>query len=856
MGADKDVTTKLILQGEASGMVAAMEQAKNSATGMVTSVQSGLGSLGSAYTGLFGIVATAATVLGGGALFKDAISTTKDVASEVIKLSKAFGITTEDASVLRVALDDAFLTVDDAVGASDRLTRASIKNSDVFKKIGIDIRDGQTGALKDSLAVMTEVNDYLKTLKEGKERDTVAMALYGKGWRDLSGILRLTTDGMKEAKDRAEELHLVFGDDKIKMVKEYKLAMKDIDDVAESLKTQVGLALIPELTRLAVQFGDTAVEIIPPFINGMHSISAEVTRMAMLVDKAGGSMTTFNYAFYKTLELGTRFVTIGQFGDSFKNAAENSDKLNKMYSQRYADNEKILIKMAMAESGLDENGNPLVKKAAAKPAGRAPDNMGGSAATDRAAAAGKYLEYEKAFEERRAGMVKIASDALLEVNRQEYEQGLSDFRTYLETKQALAEEALYADVVAKKAELIAAQKAMKTAETSEVKDKKGNRDTDKENSNVYEAWQKEEQAQKALAEAVGKLALEKKKGSAETAKMTEDVNRGYRETQAQMLDMQGKYVEGAMVRKQLEEESLQRRQLIANAMTGDAAAEQAYWDAEALGIEKVATIRYNEQISENAMLSVWAATRAQNQADELAGTQEFHAMQAAQRGSATENELLRIDRERAAMEQSWAMNTSSEVVYQERMLQLTLYYEQEKTKVKQAETSKQMQLSAGAFGNMATIADAFYQLSGKKSKAAFKVYQATKSGETVISTADGAMKAYSALSGIPYAGPALGALAAAAVVAAGAVQLNNIWSASPDGGSGSVGSVSGGSGYSGSSGSIPVTQPLSSSTTTPPLNVTFAPVFHGPVDQQALTRWTEEYMLPTLRDLKTRGVTA
>ncbi|QXE85967.1 phage tail tape measure protein [Geomonas nitrogeniifigens] len=293
--------------------------------------------------------ATVTAVLAGGAMFKDMVNTTKEVSGEVVKLSKVFGVSASQASVMRVALDDAFLTVDDAVGASDRLTRQALKNGEAFQKAGIDIRDSN-GNLKDSMTVMMEVNDYLKTLKEGKDRDTAAMALYGKGWRELSGILRLTSEGMKEAEDRAKELHLIFGDDKVQAVKKYKSAMKDIDDVAESLKVQLGVALIPELTNLAVAFGDTAAKGIPTFISGLHSVEAEITRMAMLADKAGGSVTTLMWA-----------VTGGKFTDTGKWWAEQ----NKMFAQRYAEGDKRLQELANSEVGLDAAGNPL--KADKKP---------------------------------------------------------------------------------------------------------------------------------------------------------------------------------------------------------------------------------------------------------------------------------------------------------------------------------------------------------------------------------------------------------------------------------------------------------------------------------------------------------
>ena len=80
---------------------------------------------------------------------------------------------------------------------------------------------------------------------------------------------------------------------------------------------------------------------------------------------------------------------------------------------------------------------------------------------------------------------------------------------------------------------------------------------------------------------------------------------------------------------------------------------------------------------------------------------------------------------------------------------------------------------------------------------AFKANKAVQYANTVVNTATSAMSAYSAMAGIPYVGPILGAIAAAAAVAAGAFQIKTIASQQPEdisGGSGAVGTGSAGMG--------------------------------------------------------------
>jgi lambda family phage tail tape measure protein len=72
--------------------------------------------------------------------------------------------------------------------------------------------------------------------------------------------------------------------------------------------------------------------------------------------------------------------------------------------------------------------------------------------------------------------------------------------------------------------------------------------------------------------------------------------------------------------------------------------------------------------------------------------------------------------------------------------------------------------------DMLTVAKA----SGKKG---FIAYKALATSLAIVDTAKAAIAAFSAMAGIPYVGPILGAVAAAAAVAAGAVQIAAINSA-------------------------------------------------------------------------------
>lgn len=523
--ADKEVTSKLILQGDSSGMVSAMEAAKAKFSGIAGGMQSAVGGISNSFVSMGGIVGSVMGVLAGGAM-SAAIAKTKEVAGEVVLLSKAFGISAEEASVLRVALDDSLVSIDTAVAASDRLTRTSLKNSEVFKRLGIDIKDSD-GHLKDSMSLMLEVNDYLLKLKEGKDRDSVAMTLYGKSWRELSSILKFNSGTMEESRERAEKLHLIFGDDRIAQVKAYKLAMKDIEDVSESLKVQLGTALMPVLTELSVAFGDVGVEAANFFAKSLSSGLATAKELGI------------------NLKLIGELASIKMSGGVFYDPPEKKKELAERRAAAIAE-----YKSAMAEMNSPTSHTPAKPE---KPGKYAPEGLEGKK-TDWTAAEAKWVEYYKSFEERKAAQIKISNDYDLELNQQAYDKGLIDYRAYLAKRNDLTLSTLDAAVEAKKNELIAAQNALKTLKPAT--DSKGRSQPDKDSANRADALKKEEEAQKAYLEAVGKVRAAKA-GYAFDSEMAD-----YKEAEringliVQLMEVQGHYEDAARARAAWEQQSV------------------------------------------------------------------------------------------------------------------------------------------------------------------------------------------------------------------------------------------------------------------------------------------------------------
>lgn len=124
--------------------------------------------------------------------------------------------------------------------------------------------------------------------------------------------------------------------------------------------------------------------------------------------------------------------------------------------------------------------------------------------------------------------------------------------------------------------------------------------------------------------------------------------------------------------------------------------------------------------------------------------------------------------------------------------------------IKQSTTNRTLTTTSSAFGAMAGMAKAYYAASGNESSKAYKLYKTFSKAQIVVDTAKAAIGAYQAMAGIPYIGPVLGVIAAAAAIMYGKAQMDAVDAAEP-GGSGSISAGGGGASYSAGSSTMPDT---------------------------------------------------
>jgi hypothetical protein len=156
-------------------------------------------------------------------------------------------------------------------------------------------------------------------------------------------------------------------------------------------------------------------------------------------------------------------------------------------------------------------------------------------------------------------------------------------------------------------------------------------------------------------------------------------------------------------------------------------------------------------------------------------------------------------------------------------------------------------IAGSAVGEISSSLQNLYKATGSKNKAMFEAMKGFAIAETVIQTARGAMGAYASLSSIKMVGPALGAAAAGAVIAAGAARVAMISNARPGEAGASIsadGSINPSAVGGGSPNAYPVTE--KEAEPKPMQNVTV--VIHNPLSQQNWAELVEREIIPAIND--------
>lgn len=280
--ADSEKNVSYGVSADATPFEQGMQRAADAARGAATNIDAHFKKVQDAFGGVLKQLQILAGLVAGGAFFKEAISASNQLTGETMKLTKALGITGEEADTLRTALGDIGSDSDTYIGAFQKFARQLKTNEAGLQAMGLQTRDAN-GNLRDSNELYTEALQLVGEYRPGLDQTTAAMTLFGKSVDEVIKLQKLDNEVKEQARKKNEELGLTITKDNVAASKAYKLAMNDVGDVLLAVKKTIGDAVMPVFTELAQYFASAGPYVIEVFKGAMMGLltAFEVIRGAV-----------------------------------------------------------------------------------------------------------------------------------------------------------------------------------------------------------------------------------------------------------------------------------------------------------------------------------------------------------------------------------------------------------------------------------------------------------------------------------------------------------------------------------------------------------------------------------------------
>lgn len=133
--------------------------------------------------------------------------------------------------------------------AMDSARDGSTKYKDAFSKIGVQYKNDD-GTLKDANEVFWDTVDALGKMQPGAERDSIAMDLFGRSAKDLTGIIDTGRAGFEKYKEEAEKVGVVLSGDQLTALGNTNDAIYKLDQAVQGFKLQASTVLAPAITDI------------------------------------------------------------------------------------------------------------------------------------------------------------------------------------------------------------------------------------------------------------------------------------------------------------------------------------------------------------------------------------------------------------------------------------------------------------------------------------------------------------------------------------------------------------------------------------------------------------------------------
>jgi len=278
-------------------------QAKDEASKVLGQVSKESGGLSSQLKTLAVAAAGAVAAFASFKTLESSISATQELGLAVAKLSRETGLTTEASSELLFAFKHFGLSADDASrsigifakklkGVSDEetgVTTGGKSMAQILADIGVQATDAN-GNILPLDQILGPLADKFKAMPDGMEKTGLAMQLFGRSGKDMIPLLNAGSAGLEELSAEADKLGVTLSAENVGAIKQFTFAQRDMNEAIAGVKIQIGMALMPVLTRFAEWFVSVQPQIREFVREGIEKVKAAIEALKPVIEKAGEAL--------------------------------------------------------------------------------------------------------------------------------------------------------------------------------------------------------------------------------------------------------------------------------------------------------------------------------------------------------------------------------------------------------------------------------------------------------------------------------------------------------------------------------------------------------------------------------------
>lgn len=228
---------------------------------------------------------------------------TAENAKELKTLSQQTGLTVEQlqeleytSAALGIEEDEVQDKMKDLTSAMRDARDGSEDTKKAFDRLGVSVTE-RNGELRSAGDVFYEVIDALGGIRNGTERDAVAMQIFGEEAQKLNPLIYAGKDALLEYAEEANNLGYVMDTGTVEKFSELDAQMQELSKRSEALKNSFAVVLLPILTA---------------FFNSISAIPAPVLQTLVVI----GGLVISALALAKVIkEITSTASAIGDFFD-------------------------------------------------------------------------------------------------------------------------------------------------------------------------------------------------------------------------------------------------------------------------------------------------------------------------------------------------------------------------------------------------------------------------------------------------------------------------------------------------------------------------------------------------------------